>query len=273
MASFKYTPTNFTEVRLVDQERIENYDVIRRHDQAMLEYFAMYMPFLHEETNTIREKIVPFVFSTPKREYSKDEDNKLTAQVFFGDYHITALEKLVYPNMTLTRLNIMFDQTRWHYPEWRHLSYSDDLNLLQVGNFPLPYTFMYQLDFAADTFHDMNIFQEQYARKFPRPTWWLDIIYPMPWDVQTLHMQSDATFTNASTFETADAQRDLRGIATITLLGWIPLPTRWARTIQKYSLDIVEQNSEEILETYTTEAADKITYWNTGNKEQVLTWE
>jgi hypothetical protein len=272
VASFKYSPTNFTEVRIIDQERIENYDVMRRHDLAMLEYFTMYMPFTDEATNLIREKMVPFVFATPKREYSKDEDNKLTAQVFAGDYHITALEKLVYPHMTLTRLNVMFDQSRWGYGECRNITYSDDLNTVQVGHFPLPYTFMYQIDFLADTFHDMNNFQEQFARKFPRPTWWVDITFPMPWNTQTLHMQTDGVFNNLSTFETGDAQRDLRGSVTINLYGWIPLPTRWVRTVQRYGFDIIDENSGDILQSYLTEAASKLTYWNTGDKNQALEW-
>jgi hypothetical protein len=62
-------------------------------------------------------------------------------------------------------------------------------------------------------------------------------------------------------------------VATVNVFGWIPLPTSWAKTIQKFSYELIEESSQEILEVLETEWADKQEYWATGEKEQVLQWK
>lgn len=262
----------FDEVRIIPDERVENYDVIRRFDHAMLEYFSMWLPFEDETTGELREGRVPFVFATPRREYSGD-DNRQTAQVWSGEFDPTELERIVKPGMVLTRLDAQFDQSRWSYGKnARKLDYSSDLNMVMVSEFPLPYNFSYQIDFWAITYHDVNAFLETFARKFPRPTWWLDIPFPYPWGNQTVHMQSQGTFTPMSQLEGGEMQRDLRAVASVNVFGWIPLPPSWIRTIQRFGFDIIEESSQQILESYVTEWADKQEFWDTGSPDQVLEW-
>ena len=270
--SQKHRSTNFDEVRRITDESIKGYDIIRRYDHAMLEYFSMWIPFTDEETGEPREGRVPFIFATPKREHSGDDEHK-TGLSWFGDFAPTQMERIVYPGMTLTRLDATFDQARWTYAESRKLGFSHDLNLVLTSHFPLPYNFLYQIDFWAETYHDLNIFFEDFARKFPRPTYYLDVTYPIPWGEQAVHMQSQGTMNMTSVLEGGEQQRELRGVASVVLYGWIPLSPEWKRTVQRYGISIIEQSSEEILETMYTEWADKNEFWETGEYSQILEWE
>jgi hypothetical protein len=266
------------QTREVAQERVENYDVIRRHDLAVMNYFSFWVPYQDLSTNTLREKMVPMVFATPRREASERDihemdDTRRTAMEWDGDYPPTALERIVYPSIAVTRLDLTFDQVRFTYAPWRKLLYSDDLNMVLQSNFPLPYNFTYQFDFWVLDQAELNMMMEQWARKFPRPTYYVDVLYPPPWGEQGVHMQSSGLFANTSTLEGGEQQRELRGVATVTLFGWIPLPTSWVRTVQKITLELVEQESETILQTLETEWANKPTFWETGDTSQVLEWK
>jgi hypothetical protein len=86
-------------------------------------------------------------------------------------------------------------------------------------------------------------------------------------------MQPNAAFSNNSTLEGGEINRELRGVASVNVFGWIPLPTRWVRTVQKLSIEMIEESSQEILEVYETEYASKADFWDTGDKEQVLVWK
>jgi hypothetical protein len=266
------------ETRPISNERVENYDVIFRHDHALMNYFTFWMPFRDKTTKNMREQLVPMVFATPRREWSENDFNandeeRYTAMTWEGEFEPTQLERIGYPSIAVTRLDISFDQVRWTYAPWRRLLYSNDLNLIMESNFPLPYNFSYQFDFWVLEQGHLNIMMEQWARKFPRPTHWLDVQYPPPWGVQTVHMQGTPVFSNTSILEGGEQQRELRGVATVNVFGWIPLPPRWVRTVQKVSLDMIDDFSQEILETYETERASKQKFWETGDKEQVLVWK
>lgn len=273
-----YRPDDFeSQKELGSYERVENYDVIYRHDHAVLNAFKFYTPFRDKNTQKIYDDMVPMIFATPRREYSERDlnnmdDEKYTAMEWEGDFPPVQHERLIFPSVAVTRLDIAFDASRFTVVPWRQLLYSNDLNLILKSQFPLPYTFSYQFDFWTLFQAELNMFMEQWARKFPRPTWWIDVQFPPPWGEQTVHTQNNGVFSNTSVFETGEEQRALRGVGTINVHGWIPLPTEWVRTIQKISLSIIEDSSQEILETYETELADKQLYWDTGDKEQVLEW-
>lgn len=259
-------------------ERLENYDVIFRHDHALMNAMKFWIPFREKATGRIHDQMVPMVFATPRREWSEKDfhegtDERYTAMEWEGDFQPTQLERLTYPNIAVTRLDITFDQVRWTYTPWRKLLYSHDLNWVMEANFPLPYNFQYQFDFWCLEQAHLNNFMEQWARKFPRPTHWLDVQFPPPWGEQTVHTQASPVFANTSTLEGGEQQRELRGVATVNVLGWIPLPSRWVRTVTKLSIELIEDSSQEILATYETERASKQTYWATGDKTQVLTWK
>lgn len=273
-----YRPDQFPETRQIATERVENYDVIARHDVALMNYFTFWMPYKDKTTNILHEKLVPMVFATPRREYSErdlnaGDDERRTAMEWEGDSPPTQLERIVYPSIAVSRMDITFDQTRFAYAPWRKLIYSDDLNMVLESNFPLPYNFSYQFDFWMLNQVDWNIFQESWARKFPRPTHWLDVNFPPPWDVQTVHMQTQGLLSNTSILEGGEDQRQIRGVATVNVFGWIPLPTRWVRTIQKLTIDLIEESSQEILEIYETELLSKQDYWDTGDKDQAWVWK
>jgi hypothetical protein len=276
-----YREDHFPITREVSRERVENYDVIYRHDHAIMNAFEFWMPYEDDaisDTYKLKEKLVPMVFATPRREYAEndfneDDDTRYTAMEWEGDFYPTQLERIVNPSVAVTRLDISFDQVRYHYAAWRKLVYSDDLNVALEANFPLPYNFSYQFDFWTLQQAHLNIFMEQWARKFPRPTHWVDVQYPPPWGTQTVHTQGSPPFANTSTFEGGEEQRQLRGVATVNVFGWIPLPASWKRTIQKFSFDMIEEQSQEILAVYETELANKQLYWETGDKEQVLQWK
>jgi len=268
----------FNVTQAVFRERVENYDVIRRQDHAIMNYFKFWMPYEDLETGRLMEKMVPMVFATPRREFTENDFNETdettyTATEWEGTFEPTAHERIVYPSIAVTRLDASFDQVRFTYAPWRKLIYSSDLNLVLESNFPLPYNFTYQFDFWVEEQAHLNSFMEQWARKFARPTWWVDVEYPPPWGTQSIHMQSTGAFANASTFEGGEQNRELRGVASVNVFGWIPLPTRWVRTVQKITIDLIEQSSEEILETYETEWASKADFWETGDQEQVLVWK
>ena len=264
--------------REVSLERVENYDVIYRHDAAVMNYFTFWMMYTDETTGNLMEQMVPQVFATPRREFAErdfneDNDERKTAMEWDGDFPPTQLERIVYPSIAVTRLDISYDQVRFTYAPWRKLLYSKDLNLVMESNFPLPYNITYQFDFWALERAHLNAMTEQFARKFPRPTHWLDVPYPTPWGEQTVHMQSQGVFADTSVLEGGETQRQLRGVATVTVFGWIPLPTRWVRTVQKLSVDLIEESSQEILEILETEWADKQLFWETGDSSQVLEWK
>lgn len=277
-----YTGSQFDgQIREVSRERVENYDVIYRHDHALMNAFQFWMPYEDEDisdTYRLKEQLVPMVFATPRREFSEndfneDDNTRYTAMEWEGSFAPTQLERIVYPSVAITRLDISFDQVRYHYARWRKLAYSDDLNTVLGANFPLPYNFTYQFDFWCLEQAHLNMFMEQWARKFPRPTHWIDVQYPPPWGEQTVHIQGTPAFANTSILEGGEEQRQLRGVATVSAFGWIPLPSSWVRTIQKFSFDLIEEQSQVILETYETELASKQIYWETGDKEQVLEWK
>jgi hypothetical protein len=268
----------FNITQAVFRERVENYDVIRRQDHAIMNYFKFWMPYEDLETGRLMEKLVPMVFATPRREFTENDFNETdettyTATEWEGTFEPTSHERIVYPSIAVTRLDASFDQVRFTYAPWRKLIYSSDLNLVLESNFPLPYNFTYQFDFWVEEQAHLNSFMEQWARKFARPTWWVDVEYPPPWGTQSIHMQSTGAFANASTLEGGEQNRELRGVASVNVFGWIPLPTRWVRTVQKITIDLIEQSSEEILETYETEWASKADFWETGDQEQVLVWK
>ena len=274
-----YRTDHFPVTRVVEsRERVENYDVIRRHDHAVMNYFQFWMPYEDLTTGRLMEKLVPMVFATPRREFSEkdinvDDETRYTAQEWEGEFEPTQHERIVYPSIAVTRLDTMFDNMRFTYGEYRKLLYSSDLNLTLQAPFPLPYTFSYQFDFWVEEQSQLNAMAEQWIRKFPRPTWWVDVQYPPPWGTQSVHMQANPTFSNASILEGSEQNRELRGVATLNLFGWIPLPPSWVRTVQKLTLEIIEQSSEEILEIYETEYASKADFWETGDQEQVLVWK
>lgn len=273
-----YRVDNFQEFQEGSYERVENYDVIRRHDHAVLNYFTFWLPFRDKTTQRIMDKMIPMVFATPRREYSERDfynrdDSTNTAQEWEGDFPPTQLERIVYPSVACTRMDITFDPGRFTVAPWRKLLYSNDLNLVLQSQFPLPYTFSYQFDFWVLFQSELNSMMEQWARKFPRPTWWVDVQYPPPWGTQTVHMQHNGVFSNTSVLETGEEQRALRGVGTINVHGWIPLPTSWVRTIQKLSIEVIEESSQAILETYETELASKQDFWDTGEAWQTLEWK
>ena len=284
MVEQHYSPsTGFTgQTQSISRERVENYDVIFRHDHAVMNAFKFWVPFREKATGKMSEQLVPMVFASPRREWAERdinnmEDERYTAMEWEGDYPPTQLERLGYPSIAVTRLDATFDQVRWTYTPWRKLLYSSDLNHVLESNFPLPYNFSYQFDFWVLEQAHLNMMIEQWARGFPRPTHWIDVQYPPPWGVQTVHVQGTPVFSNTSILEGGEQQRELRGVATANVYGWIPLPTRWVRTIQKYSLDVIIENiandSVEIVDMYETELASKQEFWETGETEQILVWK
>lgn len=266
------------QVQVVDRERVENYDVIYRTDAAVMEYFKFWEIYTDSTTGRFMEKMIPQVFATPRREFlhkdytEQSTENRLATEIE-GSFAPIEHERIIYPSISVTRLDMVFDQTRFTYAHWRKLLYSNDLNMALEAPFPLPYNFSYQFDFWVLEQAQLNSIIEQWARKFPHPTWWVDVQYPFPWGINTVHMQSQGVFSNTSMFEGGEVQRQLRGVATVNLFGWIPLPYSWTRTVQKITLDLIEQSSQEILEIYETEWADKPTFWETGDQEQVLVWK
>ena len=269
---------HFPFTREVSRERVENYDVIRRQDHAIMNAFEFWIPYTDLTTGRFMEKLVPMVFATPRREFSEndineDNEDRYTGMEWEGDFEPTQHERIVYPSIAVTRLDMSFDQARWHRAEWRKLAYSSDLNLSLKANFPLPYNFQYQFDFWVEEYAHLNAFIEQWARKFPTPTSWVDVQYPPPWGTQTVHVQATPVFSHTGTLEGGEQNRELRGVTTVTAFGWIPLPTSWQRTIQKVTLEIIEDSSREILEVYETEYASKADFWETGDSEQVLVWK
>lgn len=266
------------QVQPVSRERTENYDVIYRTDAAVMNYFTFWEIYHDTATNQLMEKMIPQVFATPRREFANmdvhtDNDERRTAMEWSAEGTPMQIESYAYPNIAVTRLDVTFDQTRFTYAHWRKLLYSNDLNMALEAPFPLPYNFSYQFDFWVLEQAQLNSIIEQWARKFPHPTWWLDIQYPFPWGTNTVHIQSQGVFSNTSLFEGGEVQRQLRGVATVNLFGWIPLPYTWTRTVQKITLELIEESSQEILEIYETEWADKPTFWETGDQEQVLVWK
>ena len=260
------------------QERVEDYDVISRHDRAVMQHFTFWMPYKKRADQTRYEQMVPMVFATPRREWAEndlnnDDDRRYTAMEWEGDFAPTQLERISYPSIAVTRLDMTFDQVRWTYTPHRKLLYSNDLNLVMKSNFPLPYNFTYQFDFWVLEQEHLNNMMMQWARKIPSPTWWVDVQYPPPWGEQTVHIQGSPVYSNTSILEGGEQQRELRGVANLTVFGWIPLPTSWVRTVQKLTLEVIEDASEEILEIYETEYANKPEFWDTGDPEQVLEWK
>jgi hypothetical protein len=285
MVDQHYTPsTGFDDQRelIHEHERVEDYDVIHRHDHALMNAFKFYVATREKSTGRRFNQLVPMVFATPRREWlerdlNEGTDERYTASEWEGDYPPTQLERLTYPSISVTRLDATFDQVRWTYTPWRKLLYSNDLNHVLEANFPLPYNFSYQFDFWVLEQAHLNMMIEQMARKFIRPTMWLDVQYPPPWETQTVHMQASPVLANTSVLEGGEQQRELRGVATVNVFGWIPLPTRWVRTIQKYSLEVVMETitgeAEEIIAHYETEYASKQEFWETGETEQILEWK
>lgn len=270
----------FNMTQVVDsRERVENYDVIYRHDHAIMNAFKFWAPYENLTTGRLMEKLIPMVFATPRREFSENDyhegdETRYTAMEWEGsEFEPTAHERIVYPAIAVTRLDITFDPVRFTYAPCRKILYSNDLNLVLGANVPLPYNFQYQFDFWMEEQAHLNMFMEQWARKFPRPTYWVDVQYPPPWGTQTVHIQPTQTFSNASTLEGGEQNREIRGVASLNAFGWIPLPTRWVRTIQKLTIDVIEESSQEILAAYETELASKKLFWETGDKEQVLVWK
>jgi len=274
-----YRPDRFADqVQVASRERTENYDVIYRTDAAVMNYFTFWEIYHDTTTNLLMEKMIPQVFASPRREYTErdfheqDDSNRLATE-WEGDYPPTKHERIIMPSIAVTRLDVTFDQTRFTYAHWRKLLYSNDLNMTLESPFPLPYNFSYQFDFWVLEQAQLNSIIEQWARKFPHPTWWIDIQYPFPWGTNTVHIQSQGVMSNTSVLEAGEVQRQLRGVATVNVFGWIPLPYTWTRTVQKITLEMIEESSQEILETYETEWADKPTFWETGDQEQVLVWK
>ncbi len=268
-----YRPDQFDdERRLVKTERVENYDSIYIHDAAVLNYFSFWTLIKDKATHRIIEKRVPTVFATPRREWSM-ADERATAMEWEGSYDPTQLERIIYPSISVTRLDIAFDITRWEHAKCRKLKYSSDLNLILQSGCPLPYTFSYQFDFWVLEQAHFNEMAEQWIRYFPSPTIGIDVTYPPPWGVQNVHIQPQGSFGNISTYEGGEQQRELRGSATLNVFGWIPLPTTWVRTVQKFSLDMVEESSQEILIHLESDYADKKKFFETGDKDDVMKWE
>jgi hypothetical protein len=131
----------FNTTQAVFRERVENYDVIKRQDYAIMGYFKFWMPYEDLTTGRLMEKMVPMVLATPRREFSENDLNandetRYTAMEWEGDFEPTAQERIVYPSIAVTRLDASFDQVRWTYAPWRKLLYSSDLNLVLESNFP-----------------------------------------------------------------------------------------------------------------------------------------
>jgi len=275
-----YTPDRFEEYKhSVDSERVENYDCIYIHDAAVMNKFSFWSLIQDKDTNKLVEKRIPQVFGTPRREWSVSDVNnpnsqeRRTAMEWDGDYDPTQLERIVYPSVAVTRIGTVFDQQRWTYTPWRKILYSSDLNLALEANFPLPYTFSYQFDFWVLEQQHLSMMMEQWARHFFRPTIPMDVHFPYPWGVQNVHVQQEGSFNNTSVLETGEEQRELRGVTTLNVMGWIPLPYKWIRTVQKVTVDLIEESSQEIIEIMETERADKKIFKETGDKDLVLTWK
>lgn len=146
----------FPITQTVTRERVENYDVIRRHDHAVMNYFKFWMPYEDLEDGRLKEKLVPMVFATPRRAFSEndinaDDETRYTAMEWEGEFEPTQHERIVYPAIAITRLDATFDQVRWTFVPWRKILYSSDLNLALEANFPLPYNFQYQFDFWMES--------------------------------------------------------------------------------------------------------------------------
>jgi len=275
-----YKEDRFNEYKhSVETERVENYDCIYIHDAAVMNHFSFWTLIQDQNTRKLIEKRIPQVFATPRREWSVDDVNnpesqeRRTAMEWVGDYDPTQIERISYPSIAVSRIDAQFDQQRWTYAPWRKILYSSDLNLVLESNFPLPYNFSYQFDFWVLEQQHLNMMMEQWARLFFRPTIPLDVHYPYPWGVQNVHVQQQGSFSNISTLETGEEQRELRGVATMNVMGWIPLPAKWVRTVQQVTVDIIEESSQEILLTMETERANKKIFKETGDKEQVLVWK
>jgi len=86
-----------------------------------------------------------------------------------------------------------------------------------------------------------------------------------------VHLIEDG-INNTSVFEPGEDERYVRFASTITMEAWLPLPTTWVRTVQKYGISIIHEETGEILDALETEYADKPEFWATGEKTQVLTW-
>jgi len=276
-----YRPDTFDDDRRsVKSERIENYDCIYIHDAAVMNHFSFWTIIRDKETKRLVEKRMPQVFATPRREWSVPDVNEddtqtenKTALTWEGEFDPTQLERIVYPSVAVSRIDTQFDQQRWTYASERNILYSSDLNLALESNFPLPYTFSYQFDFWVLEQQHLNAVMEQWARYFYRPTIPLDVHYPYPWGVQNTHVQPQGSFNNTSTLETGEEQREIRGVATLNLMGWIPLPYKWVRTVQKVTIELIEESSQEIMAIMETERASKKLFKETGDKDQVLVWK
>lgn len=233
--------------------------MLKRYDVGLAEYLTLYL----------EGQRVPTQFATPRR-----EDLANTGTVQKGDFQPTEYERVDLPACTLTSYDKRFSIERWTPRKTRKIKYSDDANLVLGAKHPLPYDISYQFEIWTKWQHDMNELIEQYAAKWPQPVYAFDVKFPpaVPWGTRAIHMRNEGGFNSSAILEGGEIQRVLRYVASITVEGWIPLPGEWIRTVQKYGLQIIEENSEEILYSAETEYASKEEFWETGSNMQSLTW-
>ena len=240
--------------------------MLRVYDITLAEFLSLSFVDYDRFGNVTATHEVPMTFGSPRREFGDGTNSQQ-----YDDFPPTMAEQIAMPSTTLTRLSETFDWRRYTNAEIRHLGYTDDLNLILTSPFPLPFTLMYQLDAWAETYHDLNGMHERFLLKFPNPVWPIDVVFPQPWGTKPVYLTNDGVQLT-STLEPGEDERYLRLMATVTMEAWLPLPAVWKRTVQHYSIQFLEQNTEELILLLESEWADKAEFRKTGEKNQVLSW-
>jgi hypothetical protein len=190
--------------------------VIRKYDEALMKFLKL----------TVSDADVPLTFATPLKEFGEHE--------VVQDSPIPQSPKMItLPAMAVSRLNWTADAARYQEAIHRKLKWSDDLNLITQAQHPMAWDFAYQVDFLTKYRDDMNILMALTLIKFPRKIVMIPVDLGTPWGVKKISLIMGQV-VDTTELESLDesSNRLCRMTLSLTLQGWLPLPSKDVRSVR-----------------------------------------
>lgn len=191
--------------------------MIRKYDEAVMDFLKL----------TISDATIPLTFASPLREFGQHEEVQ--------DSPIPQSPKMIaLPAMAVSRLNWSPDARRYQQAIHRKLKWTDDLNQVAQGQHPMAFNFSYQVDFLTKYRDDMNILVALTLVKAPRKIVMLPVDLGSPWGVKKVPLLFGEVIDNTELESSDEASNRLcRMTLSLTLEGWLPVPTTDVRTVRK----------------------------------------
>lgn len=200
---------------------------------------------------------VPVIIATPSIEFGKSFLQDGRKPPYYPYEHFR------FPVVTIQRITVADDYTRWSSVPFRKLAWTNNQNEVLSSEPLIPKLVTYQIEIYATLRKQMNYLDMSVSRLFtPTESTFAMINLGSPWGERKGWIDVEDEFSDDSVYEGAGLEeqtRLLRHVYTAKLRTWLPSYSSLTKTVRKVQFDYVDRRydgEEELLLSRTYDESD-----------------